>query len=94
MHTTLEILFWLTAGLILWTQVGYALALTVVARLAGPQGSSSAATASLPTVSLIVAAHDEQASIEAKVANALALDYPRERLEAIVACDGLSLIHI
>ncbi len=88
MHTTLEILFWLTAGLILWTQVGYALALAAVARLAGPQGSSSADAASLPTVSLIVAAHDEQASIEAKVANALALDYPRERLEAIVACDG------
>ena len=42
----------------------------------------------LPAVSLIVAAHDEQTSIGAKVANALALDYPRELLEVIVACDG------
>ncbi len=42
----------------------------------------------LPQLSLIVAAHDEQAVIAAKVANALALDYPRERLEVIVACDG------
>ncbi len=42
----------------------------------------------LPTVSLIVAAHDEQTSIAAKVANALALDYPRELLQVIVACDG------
>src|SRR5215831_11209780 len=41
-----------------------------------------------PSVSLIVAAHDEQAVIAAKIANALALDYPRERLEVIVACDG------
>ncbi len=43
---------------------------------------------SLPAVSLIVAAHDEESSIAAKVANALALDYPRELLEVIVACDG------
>ena len=39
-------------------------------------------------VSLIVAAHDEEQVIAAKVANALALDYPRERLEVIVASDG------
>ena len=44
----------------------------------------------LPSLSLIVAAHDEQAVIGAKVANALALDYPRELLEVIVACDGCS----
>jgi cellulose synthase/poly-beta-1,6-N-acetylglucosamine synthase-like glycosyltransferase len=42
----------------------------------------------LPMVSLIVAAHDEQSVIAAKVGNALALDYPRELLEVIVACDG------
>jgi cellulose synthase/poly-beta-1,6-N-acetylglucosamine synthase-like glycosyltransferase len=39
-------------------------------------------------VSLIIAAHDEEAVIAAKVANALALDYPRELLEVIVASDG------
>jgi cellulose synthase/poly-beta-1,6-N-acetylglucosamine synthase-like glycosyltransferase len=42
----------------------------------------------LPSVSLIVAAHDERRVIAAKVANALALDYPRELLQVIVACDG------
>ncbi len=88
MRTALEILFWLTAGLILWTQVGYALALAVVARLVGPQESSSADGPSLPMVSLVIAAHDEQASIAAKVANALELEYPRQLLEVIVACDG------
>ncbi|HEX8958739.1 MAG TPA: glycosyltransferase, partial [Solirubrobacterales bacterium] len=36
----------------------------------------------------IVAAHDEGEVIAAKVANALALDYPRDRLELIVASDG------
>jgi cellulose synthase/poly-beta-1,6-N-acetylglucosamine synthase-like glycosyltransferase len=39
-------------------------------------------------VSLIVAAHDEEDVIEAKIADALGLDYPRELLEVIVVSDG------
>jgi cellulose synthase/poly-beta-1,6-N-acetylglucosamine synthase-like glycosyltransferase len=42
----------------------------------------------VPTVSLIVPAYDEEEVIAAKVANALALDYPREQLQVIVASDG------
>jgi cellulose synthase/poly-beta-1,6-N-acetylglucosamine synthase-like glycosyltransferase len=42
----------------------------------------------LPAVSLIVPAYDEEATVEAKVANALALDYPRDRLQVVVASDG------
>jgi glycosyltransferase involved in cell wall biosynthesis len=88
MREALEILFWLAAGSIVWTQLGYALALAMVSRVASPGGSEMTLQAALPAVSLIVASHDEQASIAAKVANALALDYPRELLEVIVACDG------
>jgi cellulose synthase/poly-beta-1,6-N-acetylglucosamine synthase-like glycosyltransferase len=97
----LEIIFWLACALILWTQAGYAAALTVLARVLPPAGGSSRARTrrspdrdgapkdqALPFVSLIVAAHDEESVIAAKVANALALDYPRELLEVIVACDG------
>lgn len=42
----------------------------------------------MPVVSLIVAAYDEEEVIEAKVANVLALEYPRDRLELIVVSDG------
>jgi cellulose synthase/poly-beta-1,6-N-acetylglucosamine synthase-like glycosyltransferase len=49
-----------------------------------------AAWAEPPRISLIVAAYDEEEVIAAKVANALALDYPRERLEIVVASDGSS----
>jgi cellulose synthase/poly-beta-1,6-N-acetylglucosamine synthase-like glycosyltransferase len=92
MRTALEIVFWASAGLIVWTQVGYGAALAVIARAAralartGPRFSASAGTTT--TLSLIVAAHDEQEVIAAKVANVLALDYPRALLEVIVACDG------
>jgi cellulose synthase/poly-beta-1,6-N-acetylglucosamine synthase-like glycosyltransferase len=95
MRTALEIVFWLSCALIVWTQVGYAAALAVLARVrrrptatAAHERPGEGGDGSLPDLSLIVAAHDEQAVIAAKVANALALDYPRERLQVIVACDG------
>lgn len=49
-----------------------------------------AAAEHTPRVDLIVCAHDEAASIGAKIENALALDYPRERLTICVASDGSS----
>jgi cellulose synthase/poly-beta-1,6-N-acetylglucosamine synthase-like glycosyltransferase len=93
MRTALEIVFWASVVLIAWTQVGYALALVGLTRLLAPAPKAAVrdtARTNPPdqSVSLIVAAHDEQAVIGAKVANALALDYPRELLQVIVACDG------
>jgi glycosyltransferase involved in cell wall biosynthesis len=83
----LEVVFWVCAGLIVWTQLGYAATLAVLARAFGRAGQI-AMPEPPPSLSLIVAAHDEESVIGARVANALALDYPRELLEVIVACDG------
>jgi cellulose synthase/poly-beta-1,6-N-acetylglucosamine synthase-like glycosyltransferase len=83
----LEAAFWAAVGLILYTHVGYPVLLLVLSRLRRTR-SSEAASAELPPVSLIVAARDEEAVIADKVGNALAADYPRERLEVIVASDG------
>jgi cellulose synthase/poly-beta-1,6-N-acetylglucosamine synthase-like glycosyltransferase len=97
-----EVLFWLSVGLIVYTHLGYPLALWLLVHLPRPrpsfQGSSphrgpnagNDAGGGLPLVSLIVPAYDEEEVIAAKVANALALDYPRERLQIIVASDGSS----
>ena len=82
-------LFWLSAGLLVWTQVGYGLLLAVLRRRSRPPEVAPAAdSGEIPLVSLIVAAYREESVIGAKVANALALDWPRERLELIVAVDG------
>jgi len=43
-----------------------------------------------PTVTVIVAAHDEEDVIARRVENLLALDYPTERLEIVVASDDSS----
>ena len=93
MRTALEICFWVSVGLIVWTQLAYAGVLALLARVFA-RSSRTARTAALdgapPSLSLIVAAHDEEPVIAAKVRNVLALDYPRERLQLIVACDGCS----
>jgi cellulose synthase/poly-beta-1,6-N-acetylglucosamine synthase-like glycosyltransferase len=108
--TVAAILFWLSAGLLVYTHLGYPLVLWILVRLKGPTaggavggptpeealatgrgGGSPAATgpaAGAPSVSLVIPAYDEGEVIAAKVANALSLDYPRERLELIVASDG------
>jgi cellulose synthase/poly-beta-1,6-N-acetylglucosamine synthase-like glycosyltransferase len=84
--TVVEVAFWLSAGLIVWTHAGYPVVLLALAPLARSRPAARRERA--PTVSLIVAAHDEEAVIGAKVANAIALDYPRDRLQLIVASDG------
>jgi cellulose synthase/poly-beta-1,6-N-acetylglucosamine synthase-like glycosyltransferase len=78
-------IFWTCAALLTWAQAGYGLALAL---LRPRVRQAFAATEDLPTVSLVIAAHAERDVIAAKVANALALDYPREKLEVVVACDG------
>src|SRR3954451_15593429 len=84
----LAVLFWASAGLIVYAHLGYPLALRLLIALRRRPTLEPGVWEELPRVSLIVAAYDEEEVIEAKVANALALDYPRERLQLIVACDG------
>jgi glycosyltransferase involved in cell wall biosynthesis len=79
--------FWIAAALLAWAQVGYGLFLAALRKVAGPT-PQQAPPVVRPRVSLIVAAYREEGVIAAKVANALALDWPRDRLELIVAVDG------
>ena len=98
--TVVAVLFWLSVALIVYTHLGYPLVLWTLVRVRGARVRRPAERqldklevtdpSQLPTVSLIVPAYDEEEVIAAKVANALALDYPRERLQVIVASDGSS----
>lgn len=84
----LAAIFWICAGAILYTHLGYPLALRALVALRRRPTLRPRIWGQPPRVTLIVAAYDEEGSIEAKVANALALDYPRERVQLIVASDG------
>jgi glycosyltransferase involved in cell wall biosynthesis len=80
---------WLPSLLLVYAQVGYRAVLAAWARLAAPPPlDEPPADGAPPSVSLVIAAHDEEAVIARKVRNALDLDHPRDRLEVIVCCDG------
>jgi hypothetical protein len=83
-------LFWTSGLLLAFTQAGYGLLLAALRRSGLPwwEAPAPGAGGARPRVSLIVAAYREEAVIAARVANALALDWPRDRLELIVAVDG------
>jgi cellulose synthase/poly-beta-1,6-N-acetylglucosamine synthase-like glycosyltransferase len=80
-----ELVFWGAVGLAAWTYVLFPACLWLRARLAPRPFRSADAT---PPVSLVVCAYNEAGSIGARLENALALDYPADRLEVIVASDG------
>ncbi len=84
MILALEIAFWASLAALLWTHLLYPLAIALLARV---RPRPVAAADILPTVSLIIPAYNEEAVIEAKLENALALDYPADRLEIVVTSD-------
>jgi GT2 family glycosyltransferase len=87
--TAVAVVFWVAVALLVYVQVGYPLLLELLGRIRGARAVPGAAPdVPEPSVSLVIAAHREAAIIEAKVANARALDWPPDRLEVIVACDG------
>jgi cellulose synthase/poly-beta-1,6-N-acetylglucosamine synthase-like glycosyltransferase len=80
-----RILFWSSLGALSWTHIGYPLLTAARARL---RPRPVAKREIEPRVTLIVAAHDEEAVIERRLENLLALDYPPGQLELVVVSDG------
>jgi glycosyltransferase involved in cell wall biosynthesis len=82
-------IFWLSAGLLAYAQVGYGALLALLARGVRERDQRDAPPPDpLPTVSVIVAAYTEEDVIAARVENLARLHYPRDRYEIVVACDG------
>jgi cellulose synthase/poly-beta-1,6-N-acetylglucosamine synthase-like glycosyltransferase len=80
-----KILFWASLAALVWTQVAYAFVAAFLARI---RGRPVRKRDDEPTVTLIVAAHDEASVIERRIENLLALDYPADKLTIIVASDA------
>jgi cellulose synthase/poly-beta-1,6-N-acetylglucosamine synthase-like glycosyltransferase len=102
--SALKIAFWLPAGLLCYSHLGYPAILALLARsrrssratqplrhddLRAVNGDSPVGQRrDLPTVSVIVPAYAEEGVISDRVANLQSLSYPRHLLEIVVACDG------
>src|SRR5215217_6582079 len=79
------LLFWVCVLLIAYVYVGYPIILATLARLRRKAKEFPVIT---PQVSILIAAYNEQNVIATKLENTLALDYPKECLQVMVAADG------
>lgn len=81
--------FWLSLAGVAYSYALYPVIIYWAARLFGRVlAVQDLDEASLPSASLLIAAHNEQAVIAGRVQNALELDYPREKLQIVIASDG------
>ena len=78
------VLFWVAATGLTYVLLGYPL----ISLFASGLVQHKRFPPCEPTVSLIIPAHNEQLVVEAKIENSLRLDYPREKLDIVVASDG------
>ncbi len=85
--TVALVLFWASFAALAWTHVVYPAFAAVLARIA-PRRVRKADI--LPTVTVVVAAHNEEPVIARRVENLLALDYPADRLHIVVSSDASS----
>ncbi|HUG90531.1 MAG TPA: glycosyltransferase family 2 protein [Planctomycetaceae bacterium] len=82
--TLLELVFWACTAGVVATYALYPLTLRVLGLYPRPHAIGT----NTPPVTLVISAFNESAVIREKVENALALDYPRERLEIMVVSDA------
>jgi cellulose synthase/poly-beta-1,6-N-acetylglucosamine synthase-like glycosyltransferase len=79
-----EVIFWLSVAAVGYAYVGYPLLLSLLSKIRPKPVHSAEWT---PSVSVIIAAYNEERDLAAKLENTLALDYPKSQLEIIVTSD-------
>ena len=91
----MEWVFWISIGLVAYSYAGYPVLLAIAGWLlpgtrnkVSPGVGGVSADAALPTVTIIIPAYNEEASIGPKLQSCLDLDYPKDRLEFVVFSDG------
>ncbi len=77
--------FWIALSGLVYVYFGYPLLLLIWCRLARRPVHKAQQE---PTVSLVIAMHNERARVHQRLQNCLTLDYPPEKLQIIVALDA------
>lgn len=90
LHSALDVspwsvLFWTCAVAIGYAYLGYPALLWVATRFKKPHAP---APSTAPTLTLLICAHNEAANIGRKLLQCLQLNYPKEKLQILVASDG------
>ncbi|MGQ9609084.1 MAG: glycosyltransferase family 2 protein [bacterium] len=85
MHKFFIIIFWLSIIFIFYTYFGYPILLIILAKLRSRNVDKKDIT---PSVSMIIAAYNEEKNIRNKLENVISLDYPKDKFEVIVVSDA------
>src|SRR5438132_13251994 len=80
-----KILFWLSTCLVVYTYFGYPFVLWALTKF---RSRNVLKREIFPRVSIIIAARNEADKIRQKIEHTLALDYPAERRNILVASDS------
>jgi cellulose synthase/poly-beta-1,6-N-acetylglucosamine synthase-like glycosyltransferase len=73
---------------VVYAYVGYPALLWLLAKFKRHQPEPAVPESDWPTVTVIIAAHNEENNIVGRLENVLGADYPPEKLSVVVACDG------
>ncbi|MBT9483524.1 glycosyltransferase family 2 protein [Sediminibacterium sp.] len=86
----MEIFFWISIAVILYTYLGYGLLLFMLLKIKGLLVGKKVIpdTGYTPSVTVVVAAYNEAYCIEEKIVNTLALNYPPNKIRFIFITDG------
>ncbi len=84
-HSLLLFLFWFPLALLVYTTAIYPCVIALWARLRPCPVRRDPIE---PSVSIVIAAHNEEMHIGAKIKNLLSIDYPPDRMEILVGSDG------
>ena len=79
-----QIIFWIAIAAIAYTYAGYPLLLILIGKFRAKPITRREVT---PSVTVIIAAYNEERDLAGKLENTLALDYPKDKLEIIVTSD-------
>ena len=90
---TLKILFWACLLIVFYTYIGYGILLYIIIRLkrlfkGTPLKAVMPQDEALPTMTLMICAYNEEDVVAEKMANTLAIDYPKDKLRIMWVTDG------
>lgn len=86
----MEYVFWISIAIVFYTFLGYGLVISLLASFSKKAAVPFFQDSELPEVTLLIAAYNEADILDAKIQNALALDYPTTKLHIQVVTDGSS----
>ena len=90
---TLKILFWAMLLIVFYTYLGYGILLYIIIRLkrlflGNPRKTVLPPDEQLPEITLLICAYNEEEVVAEKMANTLAIDYPKEKFHIMWVTDG------